>query len=427
MAAGFRTEALERSGPMKIVVHDFSGHAFTAQLARALAARGHDVLYASFGGFQTPKGKTTRRDGDPDTFRAKELVLAETFDKDNLFRRRRQQIAYGKAISELVRLERPDVVLSANAPLEVGQAIYDACTKVGARYVFWVQDIYSEAIGRILSKKNAIIGKLVGAHYRSIEKSLLRKCDAAVVIAEEFRSVFRAAPWNQDVSRVHVIENWGIIADVPLLPRDNDWARANMPGDRPRIVYSGTLARKHNPGLLLALARNLDAEVYVFSEGSAPATLAATAAAEGLDNLHVRPWVPVEDLPSMLAGADVLFALIEPDAGIFSVPSKVLSYLSAGRAILAAIPGGNLAARNVLREDAGLVSEPGDEAALVRNARRLLDDTELRSRMGRNGRNYAERAFDIDVIADRFASLLTDVSRTDAVGEAPQMASESAS
>ena len=47
---------------MKIIVHDFSGHAFTAQLARALAVRGHDVLYASFGGFQTPKGKTTRRE-----------------------------------------------------------------------------------------------------------------------------------------------------------------------------------------------------------------------------------------------------------------------------------------------------------------------------------------------------------------------------
>ena len=411
---------------MKIIVHDFSGHAFTAQLARALAMRGHDVLYASFGGFQTPKGKTTRREGDPKTFRAKELVLPETFDKDNLFRRRRQQVAYAKAIAEVVRAERPDVVLSANAPLEVAQAMYRACRAVGSGYVFWVQDIYSEAIGRILAKKNAIVGRLAGAYYRSVEKSLLRQSDAVVVIAEEFRSVFRAAPWNLDVTRVNVIENWGIIADVPLLPRDNDWARVNMPGDRPRIVYSGTLARKHNPDLLLALARKLDAEVYVFSEGSAPAALAATAAAEGLGNLHVRPWVPVEDLPSMLAGADVLFALIEPDAGIFSVPSKVLSYLSAGRAILAAIPGQNLAARNVLREEAGLVSEPGDGAALVANARRLLDDAELRKQMGQNGRSYAERAFDIDAIADRFASLLATAGRPRQVRVGAEAVSEPA-
>lgn len=411
---------------MKIIVHDFSGHAFTAQLARALAVRGHDVLYASFGGFQTPKGKTTRREGDPASFRAKELVLPETFDKDNLLRRRRQQVAYAKAIAGLVREERPDVVLSANAPLEVAPAIYRACRDVEAGYVFWVQDIYSEAIGRILAKKNTLLGWLAGAYYRSVEKSLLRKSDAVVVIAEEFRSVFEAAPWSLDVSRVNVIENWGIIADVPLLPRDNDWARANMPGEKPRIVYSGTLARKHNPDLLLALARNLDAEVYVFSEGSAPAALAATAAEEGLTNLHVRPWVPVEELPSMLAGADVLFALIEPDAGIFSVPSKVLSYLSAGRAILAAIPRQNLAARNVMREQAGLVSEPGDEATLVANARRLLEDAGLREQMGRNGRHYAERAFDIDAIADRFAELLADARPRPAIRIADEPVSEAA-
>ena len=40
----------------------------------------------------------------------------------------------------------------------------------------------------------------------------------------------------------------------------------------------------------------------------------------------------------MLASADVLVALLETDAGAFSVPSKVLTSLSAGRPILAAIP-----------------------------------------------------------------------------------------
>ena len=236
---------------MKIIVHDFSGHAFTGQLARALASRHQDVLYASFGGFQTPKGKTTRRDGDPESFRAEELVLPGTFVKENLFRRWRQQVAYGRAIAALIRREKPDVVLSANAPLEVAQAMHRATHAVGAAYVFWVQDIYSEAIGRILAKKNGVLGRLAGAYYRNVERRLLQKSESVVVIADSFRDVFRAPPWNLDVSSVNVIENWGIIADVPLLPRDNDWANANMPGTRPRIVYSGTLARKHNPELLL--------------------------------------------------------------------------------------------------------------------------------------------------------------------------------
>lgn len=412
---------------MKIMVHDFSGHAFTAQLARALAGRGHEVLYVSFGGFQTPKGETTRRAGDPATFRALELVLPETFDKDNLFRRRRQQVAYGKAISRVVREERPDIVLSANAPLEVAHAMFRTCRAQGAGYVFWVQDIYSEAIGRILSKTSRLAGRLAGAYYRSIEKALIRRSDAVVVIADEFRSVFRRGPWQLDVSQINVIENWGLLADGPLPPRDNAWARAHMGGDRLRVVYSGTLARKHNPDLLLALARNLDADIYVFSEGSAPTALAEAARAEGLGNLHVRPWVPVEDLPSTLAGADVLFALIEPDAGIYSVPSKVLSYFAAGRAVLAAIPGENLAARNEVREHAGLVSEPGDQVGLVANARRLLGDAALRAQMGANGRAYAERAFDIDAIVGRFEQLLMRAAQPRQVETLSQALAEPAS
>ena len=40
------------------------------------------------------------------------------------------------------------------------------------------------------------------------------------------------------------------------------------------------------------------------------------------------PFQPYDSLPDMLGAADVAIALLEPEAGIFSVPSKVLSYFS---------------------------------------------------------------------------------------------------
>jgi glycosyltransferase involved in cell wall biosynthesis len=57
------------------------------------------------------------------------------------------------------------------------------------------------------------------------------------------------------------------------------------------------------------------------------------------------------------------------------------------------------------------VSDPGDQAGLVANTRRLLGDAALRAQMGANGRAYAERAFDIDAIAERFEQLLTRAAR----------------
>ena len=98
------------------------------------------------------------------------------------------------------------------------------------------------------------------------------------------------------------------------------------------------------------------------------------------------PFQPYEVLPEVLASADVLLAILEPEAGVFSVPSKVLSYHCAGRPILAAIPAENLAARIIERaRQRRRRGSRRDEQAFVAAARRLLDEPERRAAHGRAG------------------------------------------
>ena len=104
------------------------------------------------------------------------------------------------------------------------------------------------------------------------------------------------------------------------------------------------------------------------------------------------PFQPYVQLSDMLGAADVAIALLEPDAGVFSVPSKVLSYFSAGRAILAAMPAENLAARLIAREQAGVVVAPDDIEGFVAAAMKLRTGATSAGAMGLAGRNYAERA-----------------------------------
>lgn len=104
----------------------------------------------------------------------------------------------------------------------------------------------------------------------------------------------------------------------------------------------------------------------------------------------------------MLGAATVLLAILESSASEFSVPSKVLSYLCAARPVVLSVPLDNLASRIVLENEAGLAAEPTDEAGFVAAARQLLDDPEMQRRCAWNGRQYAEKTFDIQVIADRF-------------------------
>jgi glycosyltransferase involved in cell wall biosynthesis len=89
------------------------------------------------------------------------------------------------------------------------------------------------------------------------------------------------------------------------------------------------------------------------------------------------------------------------------VPSKVLSYFCAGRPVLLAVPGENLASKTVIEIGAGFAVEPGDLDGFCDAARRLIESPDLRRQLGQAGRRYAETHFDIGRIGDQFEALLS--------------------
>jgi len=116
-------------------------------------------------------------------------------------------------------------------------------------------------------------------------------------------------------------------------------------------------------------------------------------------------------LPEVFATAEVLVAVLEPEAGAFSVPSKVLAYLCAARPLLASMPSDNLAARVVERSGGGLLVPPGDAPALCTAAEILLDDEPRRNELSRRARAYAEATFDLEFVTARFEEVLERATR----------------
>lgn len=119
------------------------------------------------------------------------------------------------------------------------------------------------------------------------------------------------------------------------------------------------------------------------------------------------PFQSAEDYPDVLATGDVLTALLEPDASNFSVPSKVLSYLCAGRPLLLAVPEGNLAARIVHRAKAGRVADPQRIADFLKSAEWFYQNQDRLEAQGQRARTYAEKHFRPEVIGKRFEKLVT--------------------
>jgi colanic acid biosynthesis glycosyl transferase WcaI len=390
---------------MRILLHDYSGHAFLVQLARQLARDGHEVLHVHFPGFQTPKGVLARRPDDPPGFETRGLRLPGEFAKYSYLKRLGQEFAYGRLLARTIEEWKPEVVLSANSPLDPQHLAWKAAQRIGVPFVFWVQDIYSVAIANILKRKLPVIGHLVGARYVALEKKLLRNSARAIVITDDFVPILER--WGLPREHIDVVENWAPREDLPPQPRDNPWARRHGLHDKLVFLYSGTIGLKHDPGVLLAAAERFkdrpDIRVVVVSEGIGADWLRKQGG--HLPNLVLLPFQPFETLPEVVATGDVLMGVLEPDAGIYSVPSKVLTYLCAGRPLLVAMPPENLASRILVREKAGLVVPAGDRSAFVAAAEKLAADPALRAELGRNARAYADRTFDIARVSRRIADI----------------------
>ena len=393
---------------MRVLNHDYAGHPFQVQLSRALASRNHEVLHIYSASNQTPHGALTKQSSDCNNFEVRPVYLSAPFRKYSYWQRRNQEIEYGRLVADEIQQWKPEIVISGNTPTEAQRAIQRQCRAHRSRFIFWVQDVYSVAVYKILRRKLPLIGSIIGRGYMHIERKMLRQSDAVIVISEDFRPLL--STWEIDPSRTHVIHNWAPLEDVPLHPKANTWSKQYHLDTMPCLLYSGTLGMKHNPNLLLQLAIRLKQssheKVVVISEGPGVEWLRGKCAEHGLDNLIIMSWQPFEVLSQVLASADVLLAVLEADAGVFSVPSKVLTYLCAARALLLAVPPDNLAARIVRDNEAGLLVAPDDVEGFVQAASTLMSDAQLRERLGKNGRRYAETQFNIDTITDKFEDIL---------------------
>ena len=390
---------------MKIVLADYGGYPFTLQLAKRLSDRGHEVLYicrdasrlmdALQPGVETGGLRVVRLKGDG------------RMEKGNLLVRWSQERGFGRHAARLLRRERPDILVSANMPLDAQQVLAREARRHGAFFVYWLQDLIGTATRAILTRRLGLAGTLLGQYYVRLENRLLARSDTVIAISEAFLDTLKDR--GVEPRRLAVVPNWSPLDELPLAAKDNPWSREHGWADRPVVMYSGSLGMKHHPGLLLDLARSLadsdHAEVVVVAEGTGARWLEEGAAASSVDNLHVLPFQDRRRLPQVLGTADVLVAMLESSAGSFSVPSKVLSYLCAGRPIVASVPEHNDVAKLLQETVSGLVCSPSDADALAATVHGLLRDPITRERMGRNARQYAEQTFDIDAITARFESI----------------------
>jgi len=399
---------------MRILIHDYSGHPFQVQLSRALAKRNHEVLHLYCSSFQTPRGIVNKLATDCNNFSSRAIELSRPFEKYKFSKRIFQEIEYGNLLVKEVEKFKPDILISANNPLDPQRILLKYCKKNNIKFIFWLQDIYGYAINKLLTRKLSIVGRVIGLYYMRSEMSMLRQSDRIIIISEDFYTILQGAKIPENI--IKLIHNWAPLEELQMQDKDNIWSRKHKLQDKLCIIYTGTLGLKHNPELLvdiaLALRDQSHIRIVVVSEGLGADFLKKKKEEYKLNNLIIMDFQPFELMPEVMATADILIAILDKDAGVFSVPSKVLTYHCAGRPLLLSVPKENLAARLVEAMETGIVVPPHDHDRFLNEVKRLIGDGGLREKYGRDARRYAESTFDIVKITDKFEKILKEIGES---------------
>ncbi len=318
------------------------------------------------------------------------------------------EISFGVA-SSVGRLGRRDVTILVS-PALLSSAISFLRTRVGRRtpVVVWVQDLYSLGL-RELGERPSRLARAVAA----LEGWLLRHSDAVVVIHERFRDTvvqeLGVAP-----EAVTVVRNWSHVENSTSSDRASTRADLGWEADEIVVLHAGNMGVKQ--GLLnvidaarLGNARGSRIRFVLVGDGNQREAL--ERAADGITSMQMLSSVPEAEFQRTLAAADILLVNEKPGVAGMAVPSKLTSYFSVGRPVIAATDPGSVTESEVLLSGGGVVVPSGDPEALLAAAEALAVDADRAAALGEAGRRFRERQLSSRASLDTYAQLLQKLAR----------------
>jgi putative colanic acid biosynthesis glycosyltransferase WcaI len=285
-----------------------------------------------------------------------------------------------------------DVIYCSSPPPAVSLAAYALSRLKRIPYTIKLTDLASEAA---LATGILRPGPLVGLA-RKLEDFLYRNAEAVFCLCGAFIDSLRAR--GIAATQLHRIPDWGDTENIQPRPGDSSFRAAhNISPGQFLLLHTGNMGKKQDLVNLVRaaeLTRHDEQLVWVIvGEGEDRELVESEIQARELWNVRLLPLQPREALCRMYADADALLLNQKASVKDAVIPSKLLTYMSSGRPVIASVDTGSEAACEIRRAKCGLIVAPEDPAALVEGVASLRTDFVLRAWLGANGRAHAEAYF----------------------------------
>lgn len=276
--------------------------------------------------------------------------------------------------------------------------------------IYNVQDIFPDSlVGTGLTHEGSLIWKIG----RIVEKITYRYADKIIVISEDFKKNIMAKGVPED--KIVVVYNWVDQNKVVDVPREENKLFDIYGLDRSKfyITYNGNIGLTQNMDMLLDVAKELqeeyeDIHFVLVGNGAYLDEVKRKVADQQLENVHLLPFQPYEDISHVFSLGDASLVISKPGVGANSVPSKTWSIMSASRPVLANFDENEL--KTIIENNhCGIFTKAGDKDAFKESILTLYNHRELCKEYGHNGRKFVLDNLTREVGTQKYVDVIKEV------------------
>lgn len=259
--------------------------------------------------------------------------------------------------------------------------------------VLWVQDLWPTVLETTGFIKNKRLLQLV----RWVVRYIYQCSDVILIQSEAFRvSVENLAKSNRNI---YFFPNFSDdLLEVAATQGHKDGISLEIEKNF-SIVFSGNLGKFQSCETIVLAADLLreysEIKFYLVGNGSQFASIESLVQRKRLGNVVMTGSLPSEAMPAIFSASSVLLISLCNDPELSAtVPSKLQSYFSAGKPILASVNGE--AARLVIDANAGVTCSAENPGALAKAVLQLYKMTQTeRIQLGINAHRYFKKHFHV--------------------------------
>lgn len=268
------------------------------------------------------------------------------------------------------------------------------------KMILVIYDLYPDvAIKLNIIKSNGIISNT----FNMINKYVYNNVEKIIVLSTEMKD-YLCLNKSIDSTRIEVIANWYKELNNSIIKNDSHILR---------ILYGGNMGLAQEFDTLIQTMIDLkdyqDIEFQFAGHGVKKEEIESIKKKYNLENCYIYNFLPKEEYERLLIKADIVIVTLNQNAWGLGSPSKVYSYLAAGKPIIAIMPSNTDIVKDIREYNNGCFIEIGNVQELTSTIMKIKDNKEILNDLSKQSIKLFNEKYRRDICCHKYEIVIEEM------------------